>query len=172
MKEVKTLEGYFKAVQLYEEIQKTKNQLISLKSNPEKIKTLKQIIEKYRYLLANDYPKLANELGSSLSSLAWCQLFEKKFKAAEQSAREALNPTTFKKTADYDAQIEWANTNLALALLFQGNYTEAEKIYLALKDKPYNKTTYKETFLADLEELEKAGITHSDVAKIRELLKK
>ena len=56
--------------------------------------------------------------------------------------------------------------------LFQGKYAEAEKIYITLKDKPYNKATYRETFLADLNELEKAGITHPDIAKIRALLKK
>jgi hypothetical protein len=65
---------------------------------------------------------------------------------------------------------EWINTNLALVLLYQGKYEEAKIIYLQLKDKPYGDATYGTTFLEDLEVLEKEGITHPDVAKIRKLL--
>ncbi|MBB3841047.1 tetratricopeptide (TPR) repeat protein [Runella defluvii] len=172
MEYVNDLDGYFKNVELLLPIQVLQNQLQKEISNTEKIKIQEQIIERYRYLVTNGQPQFANELGSNLSNLAWYQLLEKQFKAAEQSEKEAINPTTFKKTEDYDSKIEWANTNLALALLFQSKYTEAENIYLVLKDKPYKKATYKETFLADLDELEKAGITHPDVSKIRELLKK
>jgi hypothetical protein len=54
-----------------------------------------------------------------------------------------------------------------LALLFQGKYNEAEKIYMALKDKQYKNSIFKDAFLADFDELEKAGITHPDIAKIK-----
>lgn len=111
-------------------------------------------------------------LSSIYGSLAWNYLFMKDFSSSEKAALEAINPTRFEKPYDYDKKIEWVNTNLALALLYQGKYNEAEKIYTNLKDKPYKDATYRETFLNDLDELEKAGITHPDVAKIRELLKK
>jgi hypothetical protein len=57
-------------------------------------------------------------------------------------------------------------------LLFQGKYLEAEKMYISLKDKPYKNATYKDTFLANFNELEKAGVTHPDIAKIKTILKK
>ncbi len=141
--------------------------------NNAKINLIIEIIREYHLLINSGDSVLADELGISYGNLAWLQLLEKQFANAEQSAREALNPQTFKKNEGYDASVMWVgNANLALALLFQGKYGEAEKIYNALKDKPYEKGTYKDTFLADLNELEKAGITHPDVVKIRNLLKK
>ncbi len=62
--------------------------------------------------------------------------------------------------------------NLASALLFQGKWEAAKEIYLSLKDKPFNNSTYKSGFLEDLDAFEKAGITHTDVAKVRALLSK
>ncbi|MFZ4400352.1 MAG: hypothetical protein ACOYO1_09980, partial [Bacteroidales bacterium] len=67
----------------------------------------------------------------------------------------------------------WIHSKLALTLLFQGKFENAEKIYQRLKDKEYPNDiskTYKEVFLEDLYELEKEGITHPDVIKIRSLL--
>ena len=83
----------------------------------------------------------------------------------------ALMSGNFAHSNGYDKKVEWVNTNLALSLLLQGKYTEAEKIYLPLKDKPYSDATYKKAFLADLDEMEKNGITHTDFEKIRALLK-
>ena len=169
---VNDLESYFKTNKISPEIQGLQTQIAKTENNAEKIKLQEQIVEQYRSLVANGNPKLANELGGSLSTLAWYQLFEKQFSAAEISAKEALNPTRYSKTDDYYANVEWANTNLALALLFQGKYSEAEKIYENFKDKPLNNAAFREVFLADLDELENAGITHPDVAKIRKLLEK
>jgi hypothetical protein len=72
---------------------------------------------------------------------------------------------------EIDKTQEWIISNLALSLLYQGKWEEAQKLYLEWKDKPYNNATYKKAFLDDLESLENAGITHSDVNKIRSLLK-
>jgi tetratricopeptide (TPR) repeat protein len=110
------------------------------------------------------------EMGYSLGNLSFYQLFAKDFKGAEQSAREALNPTSFEKPENYDAEMEWVHTNLALALLYQGKFEEAKAIYLKYKDIAYGETTYKEAFLSDFKELEAEGITHPDVAKIKQLL--
>ncbi len=169
---VNDLEQYFKNMEVLMPIETLQNQLEKEDTYVGKIAIQKNIIRKYEELVQNGYLEFTTDLGSNLSGLAWYQLFEKQFIEAEKSAKEAINPTTFSKTEDYDSKLEWANTNLALALLFQGKYAEAEKIYISLKDKPYDEATYREAFLSDLEELEKAGITHPDVAKIRELLKK
>lgn len=101
----------------------------------------------------------ANQYGS----LAWFYLFTKQFQEAEAAAQKALAMSD---------NTEWVNTNLALALLFQGKYKAAEAIYLRLKDKEYGEATYRETFLKDLEELEAAGVTHKKVKKVRKLLER
>ena len=62
-------------------------------------------------------------------------------------------------------------TNLAPALLFQNRYEEAKKLYIELK--PLKDTvgnSIAKACLDDLDALEKAGVKHKDVAKIRTLL--
>jgi tetratricopeptide (TPR) repeat protein len=153
-------------------IQKLQSEMEKAKNFKEKIIIQKEIIEQYRSLVNSGNSNFAYDLGANLSSLAWFYLFEKQFSEAENAASEALNPTKYGKTEGYGEKIEWANTNLALALIFQNKYQDAEKIYIALKDKPYNKAIYRDTFLADFDELEKAGITHPDIVKIKAILNK
>jgi tetratricopeptide (TPR) repeat protein len=172
LEETNDLDIYFQDRKILLPIDAMEIELEKTENFKEKIKIQQNIINQYRSLVSAGHKKFVYDLGAALSSLAWYNLFEQQFPAAENAAREALNPTNYVKTEGYDKKIEWANTNLALALLFQGKYSEAEKIYQDFKDKPYGKATYKDTFLADLDELEKAGITHPDVAKIRALLKK
>jgi tetratricopeptide (TPR) repeat protein len=90
-------------------------------------------------------------------SLSWVQLFEKKFTQAEASARQAL---------EIDNTLKSAQKNLAFALLYQGKYEDALKIFTGLKE---DQETNKQ-IMDDLAELEHAGITHPDVSKIRILL--
>jgi len=55
-----------------------------------------------------------------------------------------------------------------------GDYTKAYSFYTALWDKetfPDNDPTCKEIFLADIADLEAAGIHHKDFEKVRVLLK-
>ncbi len=169
---VNELAIFFNYREILGPIQKLEKEKETSENFNKKIKIQENIVEHYRSLVNSNDKTFAYKLGASLSSLAWYYLFDNRFSEAENAAREALTPTKYNKTADYDEKIEWANHNLALALLFQGKYLEAEKIYIALKDKPYKKATHRETFLADLDELEKAGITHPDVVKIRTILKK
>jgi hypothetical protein len=169
---INDLDIYFKNQKNTFLIQALQNEIKRSKHFTEKIIIREKIIELYRTLVDSGNTNFAYDLGANISSLAWYCLFEKKFAAAENAAREALNPTKYLKTEGYDAKIEWANANLALALLFQDKYMEAEKIYIALKEKPYNNATYKDAFLADLDELEKAGITHPDIVKIKAILNK
>jgi tetratricopeptide (TPR) repeat protein len=97
-------------------------------------------------------------------TLSYYQIMQKKFFEAEASALKGLK---------IDTNQEWIKTNLAIALLYQGKYKKARKIYSEHKDKefPNDKTKkFREIFLQDLDDLEKEGITHPDVAKIRKLL--
>ena len=108
---------------------------------------------------------LLNVDADACGSIAWHLLFLEKFKEAEIAARWGLQ---------IDTGAIWIRTNLAHSLLFQGKYTEAEMEYLTLKEKTDdgNGKLYKVIFLEDFYALEKAGITHQDVKKIKELLKK
>ena len=57
--------------------------------------------------------------------------------------------------------------------MLQGKYAQAEPIYQQLKDTSYEQDTtktYRSIFLEDLTTLEKAGVTHKDFAKVRNLL--
>jgi tetratricopeptide (TPR) repeat protein len=123
-----------------------------------------QLVNVYENLLKTyrgnrkDSTNLATEYGS----LTWYLLFAKQFPAAELSAKRGIS---------LDASQEWVSANLATALLYQGKWDAAKTLYLSLKDKVFGKVTFKETFLSDLDELEKAGVTHADVAKFRALLK-
>ena len=89
-------------------------------------------------------------------------------------------------------EFELANTNLAAALLLQGKYDQAEKVYRQWMDKPLKSevpqitelietngeasppppVTFREAFLQDLKDLERVGLTHPDFSKIRALLEK
>ncbi len=63
--------------------------------------------------------------------------------------------------------------NLAHSLLFQGKYEESKKIYLKIRSVPSpwdSKKTLSDDCLSDLDEFEKAGITHPDVERIRKIL--
>ena len=109
-----------------------------------------------------DDSKLLEKTAKEYGNLAWYQLFDKQFEAAEVSARKGMGMSE---------GAEWINTNFALALLFQGKFEDAKAVYLNLKDKSYGDGIYAATFLADFDALEKEGITHPDVEKIRDLLR-
>ncbi|MCX6256407.1 MAG: tetratricopeptide repeat protein [Bacteroidia bacterium] len=116
--------------------------------------------------LAGKFPNLYQGwIANTYGNLSFLQIKNKRFALAETSVRKGLL---------LDSTQQWMITNLASALLFQGKFEEAKKIYMELKDKAFQmdpSKTYKDMFLADFDEFEKAGITHPDVAKIRELLK-
>ena len=110
----------------------------------------------------------ALQLANAYGCLSRYLLFEKRFAEAEEAALAGLNISGFEKPEGFDKQVEWIHTNLATSLLYQGKYKDAEKIYKQYINKSYNEEkTWKEIFLADLDELEKAGITYPDVKKIR-----
>ncbi|MTK53112.1 ATP-binding protein [Paludibacter sp.] len=139
----------------------------STSADKEKILYCEQIIHictQNNNLLKND-EYLFSSYVQTLGNLSWYQLFEKSFSKVEKNAILALK---------LDPTQTWIKTNLAHALLFQNKYKDAKKIYLELKNQPYPpkpSKTFNYYILRDFDELEKAGITHPDIAKIRELLK-
>ena len=97
--------------------------------------------------------------------LSWFALFVGECKEAEASARRSLA---------LDPESTGVIANLAAALLLQGKFEAAQEWYLDYADQPWpdgQYETFREVFLADWEELEAAGVTHPDVAKIRALLR-
>jgi len=89
----------------------------------------------------------------------------KDYKQSAQSARKALK---------VDNTQTWINANLAHALLFQGRFSKAEKIYKDLSQPAKDNNTYSKSLLEDLDELEKAGVIpekrKTDVEKIKKML--
>ena len=95
----------------------------------------------------------------SLGNQTYVCIMMKKYVKAEQYAREVLS---------LDSTQHWAISNLAAALLFQGKYAEAEKLYIQYKD------DLKNDFLDDLKIYAEAGIIPKergeDVEKIEKML--
>ncbi|MCX6256405.1 MAG: tetratricopeptide repeat protein, partial [Bacteroidia bacterium] len=116
-------------------------------------------------VLAQSKPVYKYRLAECYSSSSFYEVQSKNFELAETMARKSL---------ETDSTYIWGNSNLALAMLFNGKYEKAKNIYMSLKDKtiPGEKTKkFREAFLEDIEEMEKAGVTHPDVSKIKVLLK-
>lgn len=96
------------------------------------------------------------------SNITWFLLFEKEFKLSLEAGLLALQ---------FDETNSNLYTNLPLAYLFNDQYGKAKEIYVEYINKKYvDGRTYKEVFLTDFADLEKAGVTHPDIAKIKALL--
>ncbi len=168
---------YEKAMEIFGSVYKSKkmtkykslkafvgNKIAKLRgTNAEKIIAQKKLIEQYKKERQTDNIKTI--ISIAYGNLSWYYLFEREFSEAGKSALIAL---------EYDNTQEWVYTNLAHVLLFKDKYEEAKKIYMKMKEKPYtysdNYGNYGEVFLSDLKELQKVGITHSDMEKIINLL--
>ena len=137
--------------QLYDQEKKYSQAYQCFKQNIPLLKTLYQ-------LKNSNYTEL---LKGILVSQSFFAIFEKQYTEAENYSKEAL---------EVDSTKHVAYSNLAAALLFQGKYQEAEKIYRQYKSE------LKEGFLSDFEEFSKAGVIpknrEEDVEKIKQLLLK
>lgn len=127
------------------------------------------VTKKRAYIKSGNFTDTIS-LGHDLNGLSWYLLFSKKFKEAEDAAKEALTPS-FKKPVGYDDEMEYVKANLAHALLLQNKYEAAKKVYGALKGRnAEDGTSYVSILLDDISQLEKAGITHKDFEKIKSFL--
>ena len=121
----------------------------------------KQNIPLLKTLYQSDKSNYIELLNGILVSQSFYSIFEKQYVEAENYSKEAL---------EVDSTKHVVYGNLAAALLFQGKYQEAEKIYRQYKSE------LKEDFLSDFEEFSKAGVIpknrEEDVEKIKQLLLK
>ena len=119
----------------------------------------KQNIPLLKTLYQSDKSNYIELLNGILVSQSFYSIFEKQYVEAENYSKEALKVDSTKHVV---------YGNLAAALLFQGKYQEAEKIYRQYKSE------LKEDFLSDFEEFSKAGVIpknrEEDVEKIKQLL--
>jgi len=143
-----------------EEIETILVELAKEKENIEKLMNANQSNE-------NETENPVSAVARTLGTLSWNYLFIKDYKKSEQSAREALK---------LDNSQTWIKTNLAHALLFQNQFSKAEKIYKELSQiKRSENVTYKQVLLEDLTTLEKKGVIPEkqkiNVEKIRKMLR-
>lgn len=103
------------------------------------------------------------QLAREQSNWAYHSLFCGKFAKAESLAEKALTN---------DENEPWANANLAMAYLMQGKLDDAKALYTYLKGRSRRSATSRnvKSLLADLDELEAAGLSHPDMPVIRKLL--
>ncbi|MFN0014773.1 MAG: WD40 repeat domain-containing protein, partial [Saprospiraceae bacterium] len=136
----------------------------------ERLKSVQNLEDKLKSNPADT--TIAQALASACANAAWSQLLMQDYAGAVKSVERGLQvwPNT-----------TWGCTSLALGHLLGGNWPEAEKVYTAWKDKSWKTSgfgdvsqypTFREGFLADLDDLERRGITHKDFAKARALLEK
>ena len=114
-------------------------------------------ILKQKYEAEPDTQK--EDYASALGGQSFYAIFAKQYAEAEQYAHEGLA---------VDSTKHFIYANLAAALLFQGKYTEAEKIYRQYK------YVLKDGFLDDFRQYAEAGVIpkecEADVEKIKQLL--
>jgi hypothetical protein len=101
---------------------------------------------------------------SAETNLSWAQILAKDFARALSTALRELNSATPNLPLE---------TNHAHALLFLGHSAEAGAIYFKYRGKTIEETgrTWEQTILEDFDELEKNGLTNSEMPKLRELLR-
>jgi len=128
------------------------NHISAYNINKEWLPILKKKYEMEQDVLKEDY-------ASTLGGQSFYAIFAKQYAEAEQYAHEGLA---------VDSTKHFIYANLAAALLFQGKYTEAEKIYRQYKYE------LKDGFLDDFRQYAEAGVIppecEADVEKIKQLL--
>jgi tetratricopeptide (TPR) repeat protein/tRNA A-37 threonylcarbamoyl transferase component Bud32 len=103
----------------------------------------------------------AEEIGEGFYILSLAQLLARDFEGAETSAKKGL-----KTAPGFLPLLE----NLAHALLLQDDYSGAEEIHRANKDRTSGGRTWPALIANDFRSLRKAGINHPDLKRIEILL--
>ena len=129
-----------------------KNYLAAYKANQEWLPIFKKQYEA-------DMESRRNIYAVSLGNQSYCAIFAKQYAEADLYAREGLA---------VDSTKHFIYTNLAVALLFQGKYAEAEAIYRQYKDE------LKDSFLDDFKQFAEAGVIpeerKEDVERFKQML--
>ena len=125
--------------------------------------TLK-VKEKITPYLPEEEKYSASSLGMDYWNLAWYYFYAKEFDKAENVAKRGF---------EMDPSRDYLTRIYALSLLYQGKFEEARSIYLKYKDqKNTGGELFRNVFLRDFNDLKNAGISHSDIEKVKELLRK
>ena len=134
------------------------------KSPVQKVERLTQLTGIYDRRKQQQPQEISAEIVAKVyGDLAWNLLFLQRFTESEIAARMGLS---------IDPAQTWINTKLAHALLFQGRFSEAQKVYILLQNQTDQQNKlFKEIIISDLAELKEAGISNIDVFKIQSLLK-
>ncbi|WP_264537549.1 hypothetical protein [Flavobacterium sp. N1736] len=142
-----------------------------LKSGISSLKSNNDIRAHYLDLVALDsaYYKIVpnsvvkKQMGRHYNSLAWYSI-----------VTQQLNDVAYylDQSIKYDPESKYPVSNRPLLLLLQGNYREAEALYIKLKDLPFEEpnSTFKDEFLEDLKLVEAEGIKINNEKKIRRIL--
>ena len=139
------------------------NRLSGLYSTVKNYKEVYRINQEFILILKSHYESNPESFRSDyswrLGNQSYMSIFMNQYQEAELLAREGLT---------IDSTQHWIATNLAAALLFQGKYVEAEKIYHQYKNEE------KESFLDDFKQFSEAGVIpkerEADVEKIKRML--
>ncbi|MEM8897634.1 MAG: tetratricopeptide repeat protein [Bacteroidota bacterium] len=154
-------------IQVHENFFLVYSHLSILETDPEKNYPLLKKAIYHCKIVADHFPENPTailNLANAYNNLSWYALFVQSFSEAEEAAQKALT---------LSPESTGVISNLASSLLFQGKWEEAKSLYESWKDKAWvdeRYSAFKEVFLADLGELEAAGITHPDIEKVRKLL--
>lgn len=146
-----------------------------LKNLPESWKIRQGILEEndlgklLQYIVKLETEGTSTEvLVQAINSRAWYGLLSGKFAEAEALLHKGIA---------LDSSYKYLHTNMPPALLLQGKIEEAMVLFRKWKDVEYggdDYATYREVFLADLLEFEKAGVIpeerETDVERVRALL--
>jgi WD40 repeat protein len=118
---------------------------------------------------------LRYRLASALGDLAFNLVLDGHFAEAQTRCQEAQRLANEIgggiHKSDRDSLI-FIQQNLAHALLFQGHYDEALAIYRQYWDKPQEGKTFGEVTLEDFAAFDKAGLTHPDLSRMKQALRK
>lgn len=112
-----------------------------------------------------EMPEYRSDLAKSFGNLAWLELLDKHPREARAWASRAF---------ELDPSQTWIETNLAHALLFDGQYAKALNLYIknrAVKLSNQNNKTFAEAVLDDFKQFRAKGIHHADMAKIEKVLR-
>jgi len=111
-----------------------------------------RIGEKLLAAKPEDQP-LKKTLAKTYNSLGWYRLLNQDFEGAEKAIRRG---------EELDPELRFLYTNLAPALLFQGELEQGKAVYMEYMDKPYdasrNLPYYRDVFLKDIAVFERENI--------------
>jgi tetratricopeptide (TPR) repeat protein len=140
----------------------------------ERLKRLREAVESLRNAVSYQPDDQSRyQLASRLGGLAFLLILNNQFAEAQTRCEEAQRLANdigdgIQKT-DRDNLI-FIRRNLAHALLFQGYHDEALAIYRENWEKPLRGKTFGEITLEDFAAFDKAGLTHSDLSRMKQAL--